>query len=93
MGYEVHRICSTSINKISNLNINFKSLKENTTKDKELAEILYKLRNGKGNSEHGIKAEYTIDSDVLFRGQRVVIPGGAGCKLAVHAADCIVEFD
>ena len=74
MGHEVHLICTTSVNQIRNFNINFKSLQEETSKDKELGEVLYKLRNGKNNSIHWIEAEYTIDNDVLFRGQRFVIP-------------------
>ena len=74
MGYEAQLICSESINQISNLNINFKSLKEETSKDKELVEIVYKLRNGKNNFKHRIEAEYTIDNYVLLRGQIFVIP-------------------
>lgn len=74
---EVHQICNASIHQISNLKINFKSLREETCKDKELVQILYKLRNNKDKpaiKQDEIESEYTIDSDVLFRGQRVVIP-------------------
>lgn len=66
---EVHFICYSTINQINSSNLNFDAILEETEKDADLSKILKDMRN---NST--MESDYTIDSGILFKGQRVVIP-------------------
>lgn len=66
---EVHQLCIASINQICSRRLNFKTIQEETQKDETLFKILSNLRHSTAND-----SELTIDSNVLFKGQRVVIP-------------------
>lgn len=71
---EVHLICNASIYQISNSKINFQTLREETGKDEDLQTILLQLRQANNGRNSPDDFEYVIDGDILFRGQRVVIP-------------------
>lgn len=66
---EVHLICNSIVQQINSKKLNFKSIQEETRKDAILSKIISDLRGGKIT-----ESEYTIDSNILFRGQRVVVP-------------------
>lgn len=48
----------------------YKSIREETLKDKELSKIIKELK----KKSNMIDFEFTIDGDILFRRQRVVVP-------------------
>lgn len=66
---EVHQLCSASITQINSKNVNYKKIQEETKKDETLSKILNDLRNNTI-----VDSEFTIDNNILFKGQRVVIP-------------------
>lgn len=66
---EVHLLCEESISRISTLNLTFQSIREETIKDESLSKIMKELRENNAS-----ESEFTIDNDIVFRGQRIVIP-------------------
>jgi len=66
---EVHLLCEGSILWVSTQKLTFQSLQEETLKDKLLSKIIYDLR-----ESNTTESEFTIHNNILFRGQRVVIP-------------------
>lgn len=66
---EVHQILETNINTISTTELNFQTLKEETAKDSLLKELLQRLKQGTD-----MELEFFIDRDIIFKGQRVVVP-------------------
>lgn len=69
MDQEVHLICNSVIQQINSIKLYFKTFQEETQNDAVLSKIISDLR-GNGIAE----SEYTIDSNILFRSQRVVVP-------------------
>lgn len=66
---EVHLLCEELLLQISTQNLTFESIREETRKDQYLSKILQELQ---GNST--TEPEFTIDNNIIFRGQHVVIP-------------------
>ncbi|XP_017478638.1 PREDICTED: uncharacterized protein K02A2.6-like [Rhagoletis zephyria] len=66
---EVHQICSATVERISSTKLNFKTIQTETSKDEVLSKLLRELQHH--NRED---SEFTIDQNVIFRGQRAVIP-------------------
>ncbi|KMQ90516.1 hypothetical protein RF55_6955 [Lasius niger] len=66
---EVHLLCEESLLRVSTQNLAFESIREETRKDQHLSKILQELR-----EDSTTESEFTIDNDIIFRGQRVVIP-------------------
>lgn len=66
---EVHILCEESIFQISTKELTFESIRNETRKDEYLSKILQELC-----KNNNTKSEFTIDSDIVFKGQRVVIP-------------------
>lgn len=66
---EVHSICNSTLYQINSINLNLHSMQEATKQDAKLSKILYELRNS-----NVIDTEYTIDSGILFKGPRVIVP-------------------
>lgn len=66
---EVHYICDSTINQINATKLNYNSIRKETQNEAVLSKILYELRNS-----NVIDSDYTIDSDIFFKGQRAVVP-------------------
>jgi len=66
---EVHLLCEGFILWVSTQKLTFQSLQEKTLKDELLSKIIYDLR-----ESNTTESEFTIHNNILFRGQRVVIP-------------------
>ena len=49
--------------------LNFNAIREAAKKDERISKIIKELRNS-----NVIETEYTNDSDILFKGNRVVVP-------------------
>ena len=66
---EVHQLCQDTIFTISSVMITAETIAKETEKDAELRQIKNDLLNGTSNQD-----SYILDGDILFKGQRVVIP-------------------
>lgn len=66
---EVHQLCEQTICQIANQNLTFQLIRSETLRDGHLLETLRKLQ-----EEDDADTEFTIDNDIVFRGQRIVIP-------------------
>ena len=62
-------LLNEQIYQISNFNLNYHTLKEETEKDQELSKLKFQLIHGENNDP-----EISIQNDVLFRGQRIMVP-------------------
>lgn len=68
IGNEVNEICKDTIFQISNEEITFQTIKAETSKDLELSQVIYKMRNTNEDTE------YTLNDGILFRDNRILIP-------------------
>lgn len=83
---EVHLLCEESILAILTLSITFESIRNHTRSDDQLSKILEDLKTN-SNFTH----EFTIDNDVLFRDQRVVIPKALQSSFYKNYIELILE--
>lgn len=66
---EVSLISNEIIYQISNNSLNYKTLAEETARDKQLSKLKSDLLNGQN-----CDSEYYLQNGIIFRGQRVVVP-------------------
>lgn len=66
---EVHHIYEETICRITSQQVTYQDVRKETAKDEQLATIIQRL-----TSDRTFESEFSIDDNVLFRGQRVVIP-------------------
>lgn len=66
---EVNQICDTVIEAISTLDLTYETLRDETRKDPNLSKLLKELHQDRLQD-----SEFTISSNIVFRGSRAVIP-------------------
>ncbi|XP_018305543.1 uncharacterized protein K02A2.6 [Mycetomoellerius zeteki] len=66
---EVHQLCYSTIFEISTEELTTKTIVQETDKDEVLSKIKQALLNGETDN-----IEYTLEAEILFKGQRAVIP-------------------